>query len=484
MQLKPFLLAFGSGAAFFFNTARGSTVFPIATNGAASQAGIFAASCGTNCLVGIQGDGTANNTAISAQLISTNGKLVGSRILTGRTGGIPYVASGGTNFLLFWSDNALVAAGGNDQVYGQFVSQSGALVGSPFTFGPTNEEQDMQGGGGSLLAFDGRNYLAVWDTGAFHDAPSGDVRGALFNQNGSLVVPVISITSGAIAALTPAVTFGKTNYLVVWNNRRSGDTELYDIYGEFISTNGAQGIAFAISQTPTPSYNPCCAAFDGTNFMVVWNKDIGSGYPNPTIWNLYGRLVSPSGTFPGNEVVMVTDTNNPGWQSLASDGENYLLAWGEGYGSTNLQNVFQFFNQSASPVGPEFNLFSPQGTNAPVYAGILFDGNRFEITAVVGGATGIGSSGLIFTSSTGTWGMFLSKSTAAPRLDVAGPLAGAQFPLLLTGTPGINYAIQMSANLALANWTALVTNSPTDGTFLFTDTQATDASRFYRAVKQ
>jgi len=76
-------------------------------------------------------------------MISTNGTLVGSRILPGRAGGIPYVAFGGTNFLLVWSDDARVAAGGNDQVYGQFVTQSGTLAGSPFTFGPTSEEQDM-----------------------------------------------------------------------------------------------------------------------------------------------------------------------------------------------------------------------------------------------------------------------------------------------------------------------------------------------------
>jgi hypothetical protein len=46
-----------------------------------------------------------------------------------------------------------------------------------------------------------------------------------------------------------------------------------------------------------------------------------------------------------------------------------------------------------------------------------------------------------------------------------------QFSLSLTGTPGINYAIQISTNLALSNWTAVVTNSPTNGTFNFTDQQ-------------
>jgi hypothetical protein len=42
----------------------------------------------------------------------------------------------------------------------------------------------------------------------------------------------------------------------------------------------------------------------------------------------------------------------------------------------------------------------------------------------------------------------------------------------------------MAANLAAPNWTALVTNSPANGTFPFTDPSATNRSRFYRAVKQ
>ncbi|MGO8696525.1 MAG: leucine-rich repeat protein [Limisphaerales bacterium] len=428
--------------------AQGTTVFPIATNGAASQAGIFAEFGGTNYLVGLQGDGTTNSTAISAQLISTNGTLVGSRILPGRTGGIPYVAFGGTNFLLVWSDNALVASGGNDQIYGQFVNQTGTLVGGPFTFGPTSEEQDMQGGGGSLLASDGENYLAVWDTGGFHDSPGGDIHAALFNQTGSLVVPVIPITSETNGALTPTVAFGKTNYLVVWNNRRETGPEEYDIYGEFISTNGTQGSPFVISQTPTPSYDPCCAAFDGTNFMVAWDKDIGLGYPNLANWNLYGRVVSPNGTFLGSEVAMITNANNQAYPSLAFDGANYLLALDVGAPSPNTQIVFQFFNPAASAIGPQFYLFSPQGTNRPIFGGVLFDGNQFEITATVGEATGNGPEGIVFSGGTGTYGTFLSTNiTASSALGYTYTTNADGVTIAISGYSGPGGAVIIPTNI-------------------------------------
>jgi hypothetical protein len=82
------------------------------------------------------------------------------------------------------------------------------------------------------------------------------------------------------------------------------------------------------------------------------------------------------------------------------------------------------------------------------------------------------------------YGTFLSGSTAAPRLDIAGPLVGGQFPLLLTGTPGIRYAIEMKTNFGLAGWTVLVTNSLDTGMYSFIDVHATNTGRFYRAVKQ
>jgi hypothetical protein len=117
-----------------------------------------------------------------------------------------------------------------------------------------------------------------------------------------------------------------------------------------------------------------------------------------------------------------------------------------------------------------------QGTNIPAFAldGTIFNGNKFVIAATLGT---LGINGEVY-------GTFIPASTSPPTLASTGPLVGTQFPLLLTGTPGINYAIQTSTNLALANWTALTTNSSTNGTFSFTDTGATNKSRFYRAVTQ
>src|ERR1039457_5515206 len=105
-HINNLFIAFGLAVVFFFSQAQATTIFPIATNGTVQQAGFSAAFSGTNYLVGIQGDAVEHDD-ITAQLISTNGSLIGSRIAIGRTGGNPSVAFGGTNYFLVWAEDAL-----------------------------------------------------------------------------------------------------------------------------------------------------------------------------------------------------------------------------------------------------------------------------------------------------------------------------------------------------------------------------------------
>lgn len=150
--------------------------------------------------------------------------------------------------------------------------------------------------------------------------------------------------------------------------------------------------------------------------------------------------------------------------ALAFDGANYLFCSGV---------QFEFLNLSGQPVGPQFMPFSPQGNDVPMAATVIYDGKQFGSVATL-------------TSDTNAvvYGAFIPASTAPPQLNVPAPFSNLQFSLSLTGTPGIHYVIQIAVNLAGPNWTALVTNSPINGAFTFTDPNATNRSRFYRALAQ
>lgn len=445
--------------------ASATTIFPIATNASVVQFAQGAATSGSNYLIYVQ-----SGTNVCFQLMSTNGSLTGSLTKVGESIGGAHVAFGNTNYLMIWEDDFANTPNQN----GQIISRNGA-VGAAFQFGFGNGT----GGDPRALVSNGTNFLAV-----LREADNNNFYGQLFTSNGTLSGLSFLISGQPDNGENAVAIFGKTNYLVAWqSNNGSPGGNNNKTYGAFVSTSGSVGSIFQINQTNSLDQNPLAIGFDGTNYLVIWNVDTNLTVSGAPIWSLYGRLVSQTGSFPGKEFVI--NTNQALFPSLAFDGSNYLLEWSHDLDNTNVdKNVFfQFLNRSASSIGPAFTMFQPQGTNAPLVGGVLFDGNRFGIVTTLGTVIVSPDGGIGGLASAAAYGAFIPSSTASPTLT-ASNLVGTQFPLQLTGTPGINYAIQFSTNLAVSNWTNVTTNSPTNGVFSFTDTSATNTSRFYRALKQ
>jgi len=468
--------------------AQGTPVFPIATNLNIFEISSGIAFDGTNYLTGME-----IGTNVVGQLVSSNGALLGSQIIVGSNPGeLPPnigLAFGQTNYLLAWSDESI--SSGVD-MFGQFISRSGAKVGAKFkllsSVGSHNFQYVV------ALASDGTNFMVVWVDG-YNDVTQtgGNFYGQLVTPTGTLSGAEFLISSQLQNGNAAAAIFGKTNYLVVWQSNNNDTGNDNKTYGEFVSTGGAAGSPFQINQTNSVDQSQMAVAFDQTNYFVVWNWS-----PPPeteqavTNWDLYGRLVSPTGAFPGSELHLVTDAGSQQIPAVAFDGANYLLTWNDMHwnsdGSLNTTNFnirFQYFNRSGSAIGPEFASLPSQGTNAPFLAlnGLLFDGTRFVMAATLATLQADAQGNITNVPSSEVYGAFIPSSTSSPTLTTSN-LVGTQFPIQLTGTPGINYAIQISTNLALSSWSAIVTNSPTNGVFTFTDTHATNASRFYRAIKQ
>ncbi|MBI4744970.1 MAG: hypothetical protein HY786_00120 [Deltaproteobacteria bacterium] len=127
------------------------TKFPIATT-TQKEIGLSAAFDGTNYLVGMNGDSVSHANA-TAQLVSLSGSKVGSLLSTGRTAGAVLVAFDGTNYLMVWDDTVGVTDMNQKTMYGQFVSTSGTNVGSMFQISSGATVSHISG-----VAFDGTNY--------------------------------------------------------------------------------------------------------------------------------------------------------------------------------------------------------------------------------------------------------------------------------------------------------------------------------------
>ena len=124
-----------------------AATFPIATN-AASQSLSYD---DTNYLAGLESHATSPP-SIGAQMLGADGSLVGSPIMTGRSGIATNVAFDGTRYLLIWEDDALGTANGTTgwQIYGQFITKAGAVSGAPFAISSTG------------MSFDGGKNYGLW----------------------------------------------------------------------------------------------------------------------------------------------------------------------------------------------------------------------------------------------------------------------------------------------------------------------------------
>jgi hypothetical protein len=392
-------------AVLAFNAAKSATVFPIATNPAVVNFGGGVAFDGTNYFVGF-----LSGTNIVAQRVSgTNGSVLGSPIVVGSNPGFPPAIAGvlgKTNFLMTWSDNSI---SNTVDMFGQFISKSGATNGLPrFPLLSSVGSHGFQTV--EAMASDGTNFLVVWQ-----DQNDNSFYGQLVTPSGSLSGSAFTISSqSGNGNNDAAVAFGKTNYLVVWQSNNGGSDD-ERTYGEFVSRNGVAGSLFQINQTDSTDQNPLAVAFDGTNYLVAWNWDVGSGEGAVDNWDIYGRLVSQTGAFPGNELHLVTDSGSQVLPALAFDGANYLMAWGDGaFNVTNSTIRFQFFNRSGSPTSSEFTVFTAQGTNSPLftYNGLIFDGSRFVAAATLGTVSTDGNGDVNGFPSGEVFGAFIPSSTA------------------------------------------------------------------------
>lgn len=406
--------------------------FPIAV-GSDSTFCTGAAFDGTNYLIGIQGD-AVNSTNLTAQLISSEGSLVGSRIPLGQSGGMPLVSFDGTNYLMVWSN----LEGSN--VYGQFISTSGNLVGSAFSI---TTGASIDGRGGSI-AFDGTNYMVVSKIDKIH-------YGQLVSKSGSLVGPAIKIS------LNPArdndIAFDGNNYLVAWcddNNK--------DLYGQLISKSGTLiGSNFLIDGNQLPSDNPVSIAFDGSRYLVCFHDQAGIGSHK---WNLFGTFISTSGMV--QEKITVRDsTNSPVFPMLAFDGTNYLITWAENFLDSNEQATKgMFFNTSGVPVGNEFILFDALNGKLPLLAPPFFEGNKYLVITTRVKLSLDGIDGQISFTAGDVYGRFINSSTTGIN-DYKSTLTPDEYSLFqnypnpFNPATTINYSIPKAGNVSISVYNSI-----------------------------
>ncbi|MFN7131838.1 MAG: hypothetical protein ACK4N5_07140, partial [Myxococcales bacterium] len=260
------------------------------------------------------------------------------------------VAHGAGVSLVVWS------SGGN--IVGARVNASNELLDEGGVLLATGERP--------AVAFDGSNFLVAyqrnnggsgWDIEAVRVTPQAVV----------LDTSPLKVVSAPNSQIAPAVAFDNGQYLVVWQDGRSGGTTFEFIFGARISPHGAlldpNGIL--ISQGPNSRTHPAVAAGAG-NFLVVWTDGRVSGDPR-----IYGARVSPQGTVlePGGTALTPTATNvtEP---TVGYDGANFWVAYPilSSFTSYSGQIFANRFAPDLSAVGSRLTISSSSWSRTPSMA--------------------------------------------------------------------------------------------------------------------
>ncbi|KPJ71467.1 hypothetical protein AMJ52_08515 [candidate division TA06 bacterium DG_78] len=277
------------------------------------------------------------------------------------------IAFDGTNYLVVWEDTRRIP----HDIYGVRVSETGEILDPTGIFISSSGEK-MQGGPIPSVAFGETNYLVVWkDTrGGF-----GDIYGARVSPAGEVLDPSgISISTDANNQQYPAVAFDGTNYLVVWEDWRD-----YGIYGARVSQAGEVLDPSGIAISTAPDYQKYPAvAFDGTNYLVVW-EDARNSEPSFYYTDIYGARVSQELEVLDPEGIPISTVvyDPKEYPQITFDGANYLVVWRDGRtGSDNTYGAR--VSQAAEVLDPEGIAISTGGDYQGIPA-VAFDGTDYLV---------------------------------------------------------------------------------------------------------
>ncbi len=275
----------------------------------------------------------------------------------------PSIAFDGTNYLVVWYDSR----GGSYDIYGSRVAQDGTVLNTAGIAISTATENQMN----PDVSFDGTNYLVVWED---ERTDTLDIYASRIAQNGIVLDPAgIEISGATDEQNRPSIDFDGTNYLVVWDDHRTGSE--YDIYGTRVDTGGnvlnPAGIAIS---TAADDQNLPTVSFDGTNYLVVWHDR-----RNGSTYDIYGARVNQSGAVQETEGIIISDLDvsqiSP---EVISYSNQWLTVWRDRRNG-NYNDIYGSRISASGIVTDEDGILIGSSVPAQSKPAVAFDGTNYLV---------------------------------------------------------------------------------------------------------
>ncbi len=267
-----------------------ATGFPIATNPAVLEIAGGAVAGSSNYLVGY-----VAGAELLAQRLAADGRLVGAPLHIGTNPGFPpaaVMAGGRTNCLVAWSDHSIT---NGVTLFGRMIQPDTGQMGAPFPLLTPPGSRGFQ----RVLAADsdGDDFLVLWA-----DAADQAGENQFTRVHGRFVTGAGVLAGPEFVALTgTAVAFGKTHYLLAWQDEEepAGPHDRdHNTYCRTLSPAGDLGSVAKLNTGASRARNPLAIGFDGAHYLVLWNHSPSGG---PKELNLLARAVSQDGSPSGPE---------------------------------------------------------------------------------------------------------------------------------------------------------------------------------------
>ena len=201
------------------------------------------------------------------------------------------VAFDGTNYLVVTEqDNNFASTGNHMSLVATRVSAAGSLLGASNEVAPSGSHSPM-------LAFDGAGYLLVYRSSINYDGLSPISAVFVAPATGQAAGSVFQVAAGPVYQGRPDVAFDGTNYLVVWEQVRT--EQLPGVFAARVTPAGTvldpAGMLIHPSTLSGYARRPA-VGFDGSNYLVVWEDN--RQLPNDGLHNnVYAMRVTPGGQF-------------------------------------------------------------------------------------------------------------------------------------------------------------------------------------------
>jgi hypothetical protein len=259
----------------------------------------------------------------------------------------PIASFDGSNYWVIYCPYSGGTSGSVTECLGQRVSPIGTLVDAG-GINLVTVSGSFASIGSKGLAFGNAKGLLAFSE--FNNATSQhELHGVLINPDGTVAgTGDFPIAADNSTHLYPAVAFDGTNFLVVWQQMSTNAATSGAIYGVRVSTTGSviDPAPIPISAAPNGQASPS-VAFDGTNYLVVWldlrNQSMVTGVPYPDVYA--ARVTSTGVLLDGPAATGGFPINSGGNLARFSPyvtfvGTEYLVTWASGgYASTGSPGI-------------------------------------------------------------------------------------------------------------------------------------------------